>query len=70
MKCINCGFSIIEEELITHRCFTGKVKDIEFDTNHPYIMHIFDGQKWLKCPNLKPSTEKKHDKHYRQGNRT
>ncbi len=53
MKCKTCGFSIIEDELLIHQCFTGKIKDIMFDTNQPYIIHIFDGQKWLTCPNLR-----------------
>lgn len=70
MNCRKCHLAIIDEELQYHVCFTGKIKNVRFDSGMPYLLEIFDGQKWLKCPNLKPSTESKHDKHYRQGNRT
>ena len=53
MNCKNCHLDIIEEELGYHTCFTGKIKNVEFDSNRPYIIRVFDGQKWLNCPNLR-----------------
>lgn len=70
MKCPKCNLQIIEEELETHSCFSRKIKGIIFDSDSPSLSHIFDGKKWVKCPNFKPSTDWKHDKYYRQGNRT
>jgi hypothetical protein len=54
MKCNKCGFDIIEEESSNHTCFTGRIRKVRFDSDTPHLVTIFDGQKWLKCPNLKP----------------
>jgi hypothetical protein len=53
MNCERCHLDVIEEELYYHVCFTGKIKNIRFDSDAPYSLSIFDGKNWLKCPNLR-----------------
>lgn len=69
-KCSKCRLSLIYEELETHTCFSGNLKDVVIDSSNPYSMLIFDGYKWHKCPISKRQPKGNRYKNNHQGNST
>lgn len=70
VKCSKCRLSLICEELDTHFCFSGKLKDVIIDSSRPFSFLIFDGQNWHKCPNPNNNRRVTRRNTNREGNST
>lgn len=76
-QCHICKQDIIEEESDSHICFSGRIINYYFDTSEPNSIMVYDGKKSFSVPisllktimKIVSSTDRKHDKDYRQGNR-
>ena len=58
------------EELESHVCFSGKLKDVIIDSSRPFSFLVFDGQNWHKCPKSNNNRKVTRRNTNRKGNST